>query len=237
MGRHATVAGRMAASANAKAKLFTKLTREIMVCARSGADANNNAALRAAINKARDNSLPKENIERAIKKGSGELKGTQFEEIVYEGYGPGGSAIMVEVLTDNRNRTNPELRRIFQKNGGTMGEVGSVGWMFKKKGVFTLATDKASEDKLITVALEGGADDIHTEEGISIVYTDVTQFALVREALLNAGFDFQSAGLELIPENTVELSRETATQAQELIEKLEELDDVQNVFHNFVEAP
>ena len=136
MGRHNTVAGRMAESANARGRLFTKLTREIMVAARSGSDTNTNSALRIAVNKAKDNSVPKDTIERAIKKGSGELKGSNYEEITYEGYGPAGSAIMVEVLTDNRNRSHPEIRQIFLKNGGNIGEMGVVAWMFKKRGVF-----------------------------------------------------------------------------------------------------
>ena len=199
MGRHNTIAGRMASSAAAKGRLFTKLAREIMVSARAGSDLNSNAALRSAVNKAKDSSMPKENIERAIKKGSGEMTGMSFEEITYEGYGPNGSAIMIEVLTDNRNRTHPELRRIFQKNGGNMGEMGVVAWMFKKRGVFVIDSSKVSEDKIMEVALESGAEDIITEDNFTTVYTEVVNFATIREA----------------------------------VDKLEEHDDVQNVYHNF----
>ncbi|WP_397599771.1 YebC/PmpR family DNA-binding transcriptional regulator [Silvanigrella sp.] len=233
MGRHNTIAGRMASSAAAKGRLFTKLAREIMVSARAGSDLNSNAALRSAVNKAKDNSMPKENIERAIKKGSGEMTGMSFEEITYEGYGPNGSAIMIEVLTDNRNRTHPELRRIFQKNGGNMGEMGVVAWMFKKRGVFVIDSSKVSEDKIMEVALEAGAEDIITEDNYTTVYTEVVNFATIREALINADIPFEKAGLELIPDNLVSLSGDNAKQALELVDKLEEHDDVQNVYHNF----
>ena len=233
MGRHNTIAGRMASSAAAKGRLFTKLAREIMVSARAGSDINSNAALRSAVNKAKDNSMPKDNIERAIKKGSGEMTGMSFEEITYEGYGPNGSAIMIEVLTDNRNRTHPELRRIFQKNGGNMGEMGVVAWMFKKRGVFVIDSQKISEDKIMEVALEAGAEDVVTEDNYTTVYTEVVNFATIREALLNADIPFEKAGLELIPDNLVSLSGESAKQALELVDKLEENDDVQNVYHNF----
>lgn len=233
MGRHNTIAGRMASSAAAKARLFTKLAREIMVAARSGSDINANSALRSAVNKAKDNSMPKDNIERAIKKGSGEMTGMSFEEITYEGYGPAGSAIMIEVLTDNRNRTHPELRRIFQKNGGNMGEMGVVAWMFKKRGVFVINAQKVAEDKVMDIALEVGADDVITEDGFITVYSEVVNFAQVREGLLKADIFFEKAGLELLPDNLVTLTGENAKQALELIDKLEEHDDVQNVYHNF----
>lgn len=233
MGRHNTVAGRMAASAAARGRVFTKLAREIMVAARSGTDINSNSALRLAVNKARDNSMPKDTIERAIKKGAGELKGTNYEEITYEGYGPAGTAVMVEVLTDNRNRTHPELRRIFQKNGGNMGEMGAVGWMFKKLGVFIFDLNKVPEDKIMELALEVGAEDISTEDGYAAVYTEVANFSTAREAFVAAQFPFEKAGLELIAENFVTLSEEDEKLAMELIEKLEEHDDVQNVYSNF----
>ncbi len=233
MGRHNTIAGRMASSAAAKGRLFTKLAREIMVSARAGSDINTNAALRVAVTKAKDNSMPKENIERAIKKGAGALTGLNFEEITYEGYGPNGSAIMVEVLTDNRNRTHPELRRIFQKNGGNMGEMGVVAWMFKKRGVFIIDSEKVPEDKIMEIALNAGAEDILTEDNYTTIYTEVIHFASVREALINAEIPFEKAGLELIPDNLVSLSGENAKLALDLVDKLEENDDVQNVYHNF----
>ena len=141
--------------------------------------------------------------------------------------------IMIEVLTDNRNRTHPELRRIFQKNGGNMGEMGVVAWMFKKRGVFVIDANKASEDKIMEIALEAGAEDIVTEDNYTTVYTEVVNFAVVREALLSAEIHFEKAGLELIPENLVSLSGENAKTALDLVDKLEEYDDVQNVYHNF----
>ena len=233
MGRHATVAGRMAASAAARGRVFTKLAREIMVAARTGSDPNFNSKLRLAVDRARDNNMPKDVIERAIKKGAGELEGMTFEEITYEGYGPGGSAILVEVLTDNRNRTNPELRKIFTKNSGNMGEMGSVAWMFKKKGVLDIELGAVTEDKVMELALEAGAEDVVVEEGFATVYTDPTEFGSVRDALLAGGLKFDKAGLELIPDNRVSLNGDNAKNALELVEKLEEQDDVQAVYHNF----
>ena len=223
MGRHATVAGR----------IFTKLAREIMVAARTGSDPNFNARLRLAVDRARDNNMPKDVIERAIKKGAGELEGMTFEEITYEGYGPGGSAILVEVLTDNRNRTNPELRKIFTKNNGNMGEMGSVAWMFKKKGVLDIELGAVTEDRVMELALDAGAEDVVVEEGFATVYTGPTEFHSVRDALIAASLKFDKAGLELIPETRVSLKGENAQNALELVEKLEEQDDVQAVYHNF----
>lgn len=233
MGRHATVAGRQASSAAARGKLFTKLAREIIVASRGGGDPTFNSRLRLAVDRARENNMPKENIERAIKKGTGELEGASYEEITYEGYGPGGSAIMVEVLTDNRNRTNPELRRIFQKGGGNMGEMGSVAWMFNKKGVIDISAEKASEDKVMEVALDAGAEDVVTEEGMITVYTEVSAFAVVRDAILAAKLPIERSGLELIPTTQVKLTGDHAKTALDLLEKLEDQDDSQNVFHNF----
>ena len=233
MGRHNTIAGRMAESSNARGRLFTKLTREIMVAARSGSDVGSNSSLRIAVNKAKDNSVPKDTIDRAIKKGAGELKGSNYEEITYEGYGPAGSAIMVEVLTDNRNRTHPEIRQIFMKNGGNIGEMGVVAWMFKKRGVFVFDSNKFPEDKIMEIALEAGADDVISEEGYVTVYSESADFSSVREAFVNANISFEKAGLELIPDNSVTLSDEDSKQALVLVDKLEDHDDVQNVYYNF----
>jgi len=233
MGRHATVAGRQASSAAAKGKLFTKLTREIMVSARSGSDLNSNSRLRLAVEKAREQNMPKDNIERAIKKGAGELEGMTFEEITYEGYGPQGTAILVEVLTDNRNRTNPELRKLFQKGGGNMGEMGSVAWMFKKRGVFDIDGTKYTEDQVMEVALEAGAEDVVSEEGIVTVFTDPTLFSQVKEALNKGDIKFEQASIDMIPENTTVITGETAKQAWELVQKLEDYDDTQKVYYNF----
>jgi YebC/PmpR family DNA-binding regulatory protein len=233
MGRHATVAGRQASSAAMKGKLFTKLAREIMVSARSGSDLNSNSRLRLAVEKAREQNMPKDNIERAIKKGSGELEGASYEEITYEGYGPQGTAILVEVLTDNRNRTNPELRKIFQKSGGNMGEMGSVAWMFKKRGVFDIDLSKHTEDQVVEAALEAGAEDVVTDEGVITVYTDPVLFSPVKESLIKAGITFEQASIDMIPENTTKVSSDAAKQAWELVQKLEDYDDTQKVFYNF----
>jgi YebC/PmpR family DNA-binding regulatory protein len=231
MGRHATVAGRMAASAAARGKLFTKLAREIMVAARNGSDPEMNATLRMAIEKARQNNLPKDNIERAIKKGAGELEAESYEEVVYEGYGPGGTAVLVECLTDNRNRTAPEMRRLFTKGGGNMGEMGSVAWMFKRKSVFVLGPGVA-EEAAMEVALDAGAEDIAAEEGEVVVYADASQFAQVRDALQSAQFEIVKSGIEMIPDTTIALDGEDAQKFLDLIHKLEDHDDAQNVFHN-----
>jgi YebC/PmpR family DNA-binding regulatory protein len=233
MGRHATVAGRMAASSAARGRIFTKLAREIMVAARTGSDPSFNSKLRLAVDRARDNNMPKDVIERAIKKGAGELEGMTFEEITYEGYGPGGSAILVEVLTDNRNRTNPELRKIFTKHSGNMGEIGSVAWMFKKKGLLDIALGAVTEDKVMELALEAGADDVVVEDGFATVYTEPTAFASVRDALVAGGLQFDKAGLEMVPDTRVSLKGDNAKAALELVEKLEEQDDVQAVYYNF----
>jgi len=233
MGRHATVAGRQASSAAARGRIFTKVAREISVAARNGTDPGLNSRLRLAIDRARDNNMPRETIDRAIKKGAGELGGANYEEITYEGYGPGGTAILVECLTDNRNRTNPEVRRLLEKGGGKMAEMGSVAWMFKKKGVIEVSLEKISEDKLMDLALEAGAEDVQVHDGFATVFTEMTDFSLVREALLAAGLTFERAGLEMIPDTTVGISGDAAKQALDLIEKIDEHDDVQKVYNNF----
>jgi YebC/PmpR family DNA-binding regulatory protein len=234
MGRHNTIAGRMAASAAAKARLFTKLAREIMVTARAGSDLNTNAALRSAVNKAKDHSMPKDNIDRAIKKGAGDLTGVQFEEITYEGYGPCGTAILVETLTDNKNRTLPELRRLFQKYGGHLGDLGAVAWMFKKSGVFVISASQVSEDHVMEIAINSGAEDFLNEDHLITIYIEPLLFVTLREALIDAKILFEKAGIELIPEHTVSLTEDNAQGPRDLVEALENHDDVQNVFHNFI---
>lgn len=235
MGRHNTVAGRMAESAAFRGKLFTKLARAITVAARSGSDPNMNAALRTAIAKAKDNSMPKDNIERAIKKGSGEGKdAAQFEEMLYEGFGPGGAGILVEVLTDNRNRTYPELRVLFQKGGGNLGEVGSISWMFQKKGLFIIDAQQVQEERVLNVALEHGAEDVEHEENLLIVTCQPSEFANLREALLSENIPFKKAGIEFIPDNEIVLNGEQAQKMQELMDSLHNQDDVQNIYSNAV---
>lgn len=180
--------------------------------------------------------MPKDNIERAIKKGSGEGKGAaQFEEILYEGFGPGGAGILVEVLTDNRNRTYPELRVIFQKGGGNLGEVGSIAWMFQKKGIFIVDTKRFPEEKILETAYEcNEIEDIENDDHFIIITCAPTNFASVRETLLKGNLEFEKAGIEFFPDNEINLSGEPAQKIQALIETLHSHDDVQNVYTNAI---
>lgn len=217
-----------------RGKVFTKLIKEITVAARiGGGDLNANPRLRTAVAAARAQSMPKDNIDRAIKKGTGELGGVQLEEIVYEGYGPSGVAIMLDTLTDNRNRLVSELRFIFSKHGGNLGEAGCVAWMFKKRGVISIDKHAADEDQLMEIALDAGADDISADANSFQVMTPPDKFAAVREAIEKAGIAAVNAELTMIPETTVPLSGHTAEQVLKLLEALEEHDDVQGVSANF----
>jgi YebC/PmpR family DNA-binding regulatory protein len=216
-----------------RGKIFTKLIKEITVAARlGGADPDGNPRLRAVVDKAKAENMPKENIERAIKKGTGELEGVTYEEINYEGYGPGGAAVLVEVMTDNRNRSVSDVRSIFTKCNGNMGETGCVSWMFDKKGliVFSKSTDF---DKLFEAALEAGAEDV-TDEGEQLeVLTDPLNFIEVRESLVKAGFKYESADVTMIPQTMVKLDGKNAENMLKLMDRLEDNDDVQNVYSNF----
>ncbi len=217
-----------------RSKLFTKLAREITVAARQGGgNPDANPRLRLAIEKARENHMPADNIKRAIQKGTGEIEGAQFEEITYEGYGPGGVAIMVECMTDNRNRTVAELRHLFSKHGGNLGETGSVAWQFKRQGVITVPQEVISEEELLDTALEAGAEDVQTEEEFYRVITAVEDFHRVRDALVERGIPIAEAQLELTPTTTVRVEGETASKLMRLMEVLEDHDDVQNVYANF----
>ena len=228
-----TIKHKKAAKDAKRGKLFTKFIKEITVAARmGGGDINATPRLRTAVITARANSMPGENIDRAIKKGTGELEGVTYEEIQYEGYGPGGAAILAQVLTDNKNRTVSEIRRLFTKHGGNLGETGCVSWMFDKKGliVFPKSTDF---DKLFEAALEAGADDV-TDEGEQYeVITDPMNFIEVRESLLRAGFKFESADVTMIPQTMVKLEGKNAENMLKLMDRLEDNDDVQNVYANF----
>ncbi len=216
-----------------RGQVFTKIIKEITVAAKlGGGDPDGNPRLRAAIDKAKSENMPKDNIERAIKKGTGELEGVTYEEISYEGYGPGGVAVLVEVMTDNRNRSVSDIRSIFTKCNGNMGETGCVSWMFDKKGliVFPKAVDF---DSLFEAALEAGADDV-TDEGEQFeVLTDPTTFMDVRDALTKAGFTSDSAEVTMIPQTMVKLEGKQAESMLKLMERLEDNDDVQNVYANF----
>lgn len=216
-----------------RGNMFTKIIKEIVVAARiGGGDPESNARLRSAMIKARAANMPKDNVERAIKKGTGEAGGTNYEELVYEGYGPRGVAIIVETLTDNKNRTAADVRAIFTKNGGNLGESNSVSYMFKRQGILSYDAGKYSEDKILEVALEAGAEDVSTSDGIIEVTTAPFDFEKVLGAMEAAGFAHESAEVTMINDNMVSLDKETSQKILKMIDLLEENDDVQNVFHN-----
>ena len=196
-----------------------------------GGDPNSNPRLRTIIIKARAANMPKDNIERAIKKGTGEDGGASYEELVYEGYAAGGVAVMVEVLTDNKNRAAADVRNIFTKNGGNLGTTGSVSRMFQRKGTIEYDAEKVSEDEIMEVALEAGADDIVNEDGVITVTTSPDAFAAVADALNEKGFESLSAEVGMVPDAYTAVDAETAAKVQKLIDKLEDNDDVQNVYH------
>ncbi len=216
-----------------RGQLFTKFIKEISIAAKmGGGDPAGNPRLRTAILKARAANMPKDNIERAIKKGTGELGAVNYEELLYEGYGPGGVAVLVEVLTDNKNRTAASVRNIFTKSGGNLGATGSVAYMFNRKGVIEYDAEKTSEEQVMEAALEAGAEDIAVEDGIITVTTDPADFASVLEALQEKGFESVSAGISMVPDTYLALDKETTQKALKMIDKLEEDDDVQTVSSN-----
>ena len=214
-----------------RGQLFTKFIKEISIAARmGGGDPNSNPRLRTAILKARASNMPKDNIERAIKKGTGELGGKTFEELTYEGYAPGGVAVLVEVLTDNKNRAAADVRNIFNKNGGNLGTTGSVSRMFSRKGTITYDAEKVNEDELMEAGLEAGADDIVNEDGIITVTTSQESFATVMETLQEKGFESLSGEVGMVPEAYQPVDKETAAKIQKMVDRLEENDDVLNVY-------
>lgn len=216
-----------------RGKIFTKLIKELTVAAKmGGSDPDGNPRLRTAIDKAKSENMPKDNIERAIKKGAGEMDGVNYEETTYEGYGPGGVAILVEVMTDNRNRTVSDVRSIFSKCNGNMGEAGCVSWLFDKKGLIVYPKD-TDFDALFEAALEAGAEDVADEEGQIEVITDPSAFMEVRDALDKGGFKHDSAEVTMIPQTMVKLEGKQAESMLKLMERLEDNDDVQNVYANF----
>jgi YebC/PmpR family DNA-binding regulatory protein len=217
-----------------RGKAFTKLAREIIVAAKAGGgNPDGNVRLRMAIQKARDNSMPAENIKRAIQRGSGELDGVNYDELTYEGYGPGGVAVMVDTLTDNRNRTVAELRNLFSKTGGSLGEQGCVAWIFDPKGIISVPKDKADEETVMMAALEAGAEDVRVEEETFDVVTAPEDLPTVRQALEAANIPFTLAETTMLPKNSVQLQGKEAQQMVRLMEGLEDHDDVQNVYANF----
>jgi len=217
-----------------KGKIFTKLIREITVAARiGGGDPDKNPRLRAAIAAAKAENMPKENIERSIKRGTGELEGVSYEEASYEGYGPGGVAVLVDCLTDNRNRTVAELKHTFERYGGSLGEPGCVSWVFEKKGILTIDADKIDEDKLLEIALEAGAEDVRSSGSQFEVIVDPSDFETVKKAIEDAGVSYNLAEVTMIPKTTVKLDGKKAEQMLNLMQALDDLDDVSHVYANF----
>ncbi|MGQ9642636.1 MAG: YebC/PmpR family DNA-binding transcriptional regulator [Ignavibacterium sp.] len=229
----ATIKRKKAALDAKKGKIFTKLIKEITIAARQGGgDPAGNPRLRLAIDNAKAENMPAENIERAIKKATGELEEITYYELTYEGYGPAGVAMLVEVATDNKNRTVAEVRHIFSKNGGSLGETGSVAWMFERKGIITLPKQDKSEDDILAIVLDAGADDLQTEEEFYEITTSVENFESVRKALQENNLKVDNASLQWVAKNTLEVKGEDAEKVMKLIEALEDCDDVQNVYSN-----
>lgn len=217
-----------------RGRLFGKLAREITIAARlGGGDPDSNPRLRAAIDRAKEHGMPMDNIERAIKKGTGELEGEQYEEVIYEGYGPGGVAILVEALTDNRNRTTSELRRLFQKHGGSLSEAGSVAWVFEKKALVVVDANLVDEDSIIACALDAGADDVQRKDGTYEIVAEPKQLQAIKNALDQNGIPYQLATVTNMPKTVVRVEGGEARKLLALLRDLEDHDDVQNVSANF----
>jgi len=230
----ATIKRKKAATDQKRGNLFTKLVKEITIAAKmGGGDPSGNPRLRLAIDTARANSMPMDNIQRAIKKGTGELEGATYEEITYEGYGPGGIAIIIETATDNRNRTVADIRHLMSRSGGSLGENGSVGWMFNRKGSIEVPKSAISEDDLMELLLDAGLEELESDdEQYYTVLTDVKDLEPVKKALEDASIPFENAKMDMIPDNYVELDVEDARKALKLIDALENSDDAQAVYSN-----
>ncbi len=234
----ATIKRKKGATDAARGRLFTRLIKEITIAARSGGgNPEANPRLRLAIQTSKASNMPADNIKRAIQKGTGELPGVSYEEVMYEGYGPGGVAILVEVVTDNINRAVSEVRHIFSRNNGNMGTSGSVGWMFHKKGIITVprAGQKTplTEDDLLGIILDAGADDLQSDDAEFFVTTTPQTFDAVKKAVEDKGVTVENATLQMVPQNTVKVTGREAEQLMKLLEAFEEHDDVQNVYANF----
>lgn len=218
----------------ARGKLFSRIIKEITIAARNGGgDINGNPRLRLAVQTAKDSNMPADNIKRAIQRGTGELPGIVYEEITYEGYGPGGVALMVELVTDNKNRTVAELRHILDRNNGKLAEAGSVAWMFQKKGTIEVPKAAINEDDLLGIILEAGADDMKTEEDYYDITTSSDTFDAVKKSIEDKGIKVNNASISMLPQNTIRVEGKEAEQVLRLIEALEEHEDVQNVYANF----
>ena len=218
-----------------RGKIFSRINKELMVAARmGGGDPSANPRLRQAIASAKAENMPKDNIERAIKKGTGELEGVNYEEHVYEGYAPGGVALLIEVMTDNKNRAAADIRYVFNKRGGSLGEAGCVAWMFDKKGLIVFEQELVDEDKILEVALEAGADDVITTEDQYEVHTELAAFESVKQAFDDQELQYTMAEITMMPQNTVQVDDEAqAAQVLKLMDAIEDADDVQKVYANF----
>ena len=216
-----------------RGKMFTKLIKEITISAREGGgDPGANPRLRLAIDNAKAANMPADNIDRAIKKATGELEGVTYHELMYEGYGPGGVAMLIEVATDNKNRSVAEVRHLFSKYNGSMGENGSVAWMFDRKGIITLPIQNKTEDEIMDIVLEAGAEDLQTEDDYFEVQTDLESFEPVRKALVAAEMQIENASLQWIAKNTINVSGDDAEKVMKIIEAMDDSEDVQNVYSN-----
>ncbi len=213
-----------------RGKIFTRLARDIMVAARNGGDPTANPALRMCIDKARAANMPKDNIERAIKKGTGELAGGVVEEVTYEAYGPHGIPILIQCLTDNRNRTLADIRKVFNRQGGNMAEAGAVSWMFDAKGYITIDRTDQDPDEVFMIAVDAGADDVEISDDVFEVYTEAGDLHTVNTALAEAGLNVSEAELSQFPKNEIELGKKETLQVMNIVETLEDLDDVQQVY-------
>jgi YebC/PmpR family DNA-binding regulatory protein len=230
----ATIKHKKAATDAKRGRIFTKLIREITIAARvGGGDADSNPRLRTAILAAKNENMPNDNIERALQRGIGQLEGEQFEEVNFEGYGPGGVGMLVQVVTTNRNRIVSDIRHLMSKHGGNMAETGSVGWMFHRKGTITVSKEAAGEDKMLDIVLDAGAEDLRDDGSEWEVVTAPEAFEPVREALIKAGITPSAAEIAWVPQNYIKLTGQQAGQMLRLVEALEEHDDVQHVFANF----
>jgi len=230
----ATIKHKKAATDAKRGKIFTRLIKEIQIAARSGGDPDGNPRLRTAITAAKAVSMPQDNIKKAIMRGTGELEGGQIDEIMFEGYGPGGAAVLVNVATDNRNRTVSEIRHMFGKNGGNLGEQGSVAWMFERKSLIVIDKEQAGEDQLMNLVLEAGAEDLRDRGDSWEVISDPASHEAVLEAIQKAGIEVVSAeAVSMIPKNLMALEGKSAQGMMKMIDALEEHDDVQSVYSNF----
>ncbi|HEX4769910.1 MAG TPA: YebC/PmpR family DNA-binding transcriptional regulator [Bryobacteraceae bacterium] len=229
----ATIKHKKAALDSKRGKVFTRIIKEIMIAARTGGDVDANPRLRTAVLAAKAVSMPADNIKRAIMRGTGELEGGQIDEIMFEGYGPGGAAVLVNTATDNRNRTVSEIRHLFSKNGGNMGEQGSVAWMFERKSQIIVDAEKASEDAIMNLALEAGADDVRDQGGAWEILSPPDSHEAILQALEKVKIPNESAEIAMVPKNTVKLEGKNAQAMQKLYDALDEHDDVQNVYGNY----